>query len=75
MWDAFHFIHYVQLIGTSALLFAGGRPLARTLLIMPRNRRVPFARSLVRPTYLTPPVRGSIMQILPGERLRYVRVD
>jgi len=65
-WDAFHFIHYLQLVGTTALVLAGYCPLARTLLLVPWNRRVPFTLSLLRRAYLTPPVRGSILQVASG---------
>jgi len=65
-WDMFHFIHYLQLIGTTALVLTGYCPLARTLSLMPWNRRVPFTLALIRLAYLTPPVRGSILQVLPG---------
>jgi len=71
LWGPFHFIHYLQLIGTTALVFSGYCPLARTLLLVPWNRRVPFTPSLVRLAYLTPPVRGSVLRILPGEQPRY----
>ena len=70
-WDAFHFIHYLQLVGTTALVLAGYCPLARTLSLMPWNRHVPFSLSLVRLAYLTPPVRGSILQVLPSGQSRY----
>ena len=71
-WELFHFIHYLQLVGTAVLVLAGYCPLARTLLLMPWNRRAPFTLSLARRVYLTPPVRGSILQILPAEQLRCV---
>ncbi len=63
-WDAFHFIHYLQLIGTTALVLTGYCPLARTLSLMPWNRRAPLTLSLVRRAYLTPPVRGSILPVM-----------
>ncbi len=69
-WEAFHFIHYVQLVGTSVLVLAGYCLLARTLSLMPWNRRAPFTLSLMRIAYLTPPVRGSVLQILPAARAR-----
>jgi len=71
MWDPFHFIHYLQLVATTALVLTGYCPLARTLVLMPWNRRVPFTLSLARIAYLTPPVRGSILRVLPPERPRY----
>ncbi|MGE5240021.1 MAG: hypothetical protein ACM3NI_00100 [Bacteroidota bacterium] len=67
MWGPLHFIHYLQLIGTTVLVLTGYCPIARTLVLMPWNRRVPFTLSLARIAYLTPPVRGSILQILPGQ--------
>lgn len=71
-WEPFHFIYYAQLIGTSATVLAGYCFLARTLSLVPWNRRVPFTLSLVRRAYLTPPVRGSIMQILPAGQPRHI---
>jgi len=72
LWGPFHFIHYLQLVGTTALVLAGYCLLARTLLLMPWNRRARFTLSLARRAFLTPPVRGSILQILPAEQPRYV---
>ena len=72
LWQPLHFIHYLQLAGTTVLLLAGYCPLARTLMLMPWNRRVPFTLSLARTAYLTPPVRGSVLRVLPAEQARSV---
>ncbi|HYA37540.1 MAG TPA: hypothetical protein VEI74_04650 [Candidatus Methylomirabilis sp.] len=72
LWAPLHFIHHLQLVGTSALVLAGYCPLARTLVLMPWNRRVPFTSSLLRLAYLTPPVRGSILQILRAPQAQRV---
>lgn len=69
-WQPFHFIYYIQLVATTVLVLSGYCLLARTLSLMPWNRCVPFTLSLARRVYLTPPVRGSILQILPAEQLR-----
>ena len=63
-WEPFHFVYCLQLVFTTVLVLAGYCPLARTLALMPWNRRVPFTLSLMRHVYLTPPVRGSILQVL-----------
>lgn len=72
LWQPLHFIHYLQLVATSALALTGYCPLARTLVLMPWNRRAPFTLSLMRIAYLTPPVRGSILRFLPAEPARSV---
>ena len=69
-WDPFYFIYYIQLIGTSAMVLFGYCPLARMLSLMPWNCREPFSLSLMKRTFLSPPVRGSILQGLPPEPAR-----
>lgn len=69
-WDPFHFIYYIQLIGTSAMVLFGYCPLARMLSLMPWNRQEPFCFSLVKRTILAPPTRGSILQGLAPEPAR-----
>jgi hypothetical protein len=41
--------------------------LARTLSLMPWNRRQPLTLALVWRTYATPPVKGSILQALAAD--------
>ncbi len=55
------FIHWVQLVGTWAMVLVGYCPLARALSLLPWNRRQPLSAALVRRTFLSPPVRGSIV--------------
>jgi hypothetical protein len=55
------FIHWVQLVGTWLMVLVGYCPLARALSLLPWNRRQPLSAALVRRTFLSPPVRGSIV--------------
>jgi hypothetical protein len=54
----------MQLAGTSALLAFDYCPLARTLALMPWNRRVPLSGRLVLRVFLTPPVPGSALALV-----------
>ena len=58
------FIHWVQLVGTWAMVLVGYCPLARALSLLPWNRRQPLSADLVRRTFLSPPVRGSIVDAI-----------
>jgi hypothetical protein len=69
-WDPFHFIYYIQLAGTSAMVLFGYCPLARMLSLMPWNRREPFSLALLKRTVCAPPTRGSILQGLAPEPAR-----
>ncbi len=60
------FIHWVQFIGTWAMVIFNYCPLARFLSLMPWNRKVPFSTSLVMATIFTPPVKGSILKKRPS---------
>jgi hypothetical protein len=65
------FIHWIQLIGTWAMVLVGYCPLARMLSLLSWNRRQPLSAALVRRTFLSPPVRGSIVDAInePQPRL------
>lgn len=65
LWEYGHFIYWVQLAGTTAMVLADYCPLARFLSLMPWNRREPFSMRLLRRTVFSPPVKGSILQGLP----------
>jgi hypothetical protein len=54
----------VQLVGTWAMVLVGYCPLARALSLLPWNRRQPLSADLVRRTFLSPPVRGSIVEAM-----------
>src|SRR5512134_657507 len=64
LWQPLAFLHWMQLAGTSALLVFDYCLLARTLSLMPWNRRVPLSSRLIRRTFLTPPVRGSVLTLV-----------
>jgi hypothetical protein len=63
-WPPLAFLHAAQLAGTIALLVFDYCPLARTLSLFPWNRRGPLTLARLRATFLTPPVRGSILEAL-----------
>jgi hypothetical protein len=66
-WDPLHFIYWIQLAGTTAMVTADYCPLARFLSLMPWNRSVPFSYALLHRTVFSPPVKGNILQGLPAE--------
>jgi len=54
-------MHWIQLLGTSAMLTLGYCPLARMLSLLPWNRSQPFSLQLVLRTLLAPPDNGAIL--------------
>lgn len=56
-------LHWIQLLGTTAMVTVGYCPLARALSLLPWNRRGPLDLAAVRRAFLTPPVRGSILAV------------
>ena len=57
--------YWLPVAGTWARSIFGYCVMARTLSLMPWNRRAPFSVDLLMRTYLSRPVRGNIMQGLP----------
>lgn len=57
-------VNWVQLIGTTALLTTGYCPLARILSLAPWNRNRPLSWDLFVTAIFTPPVSGSIIQVV-----------
>jgi hypothetical protein len=55
-------IYWVPTIGTWALILFGYCTMARTVSLLPWNRREPLSLSLLKRTYFSAPVRGSILQ-------------
>lgn len=51
-------LYWLPAIGTTALLVFGYCLMARTLSLLPWNRREPMSLGLVRRTFLTPPAGG-----------------
>ena len=63
----FRWVNWVQLIGTTAFLTTGYCPLARILSLMPWNRNRAMSWRLVKTAVFTPPVDGSIVQVVSSE--------
>jgi hypothetical protein len=61
------FIHWVQLVGTWAMVLVGYCPLARALSLLPWNRSQPLSAALVRRTFVSAPVRGSIVDAINAQ--------
>ncbi|MBS1178466.1 MAG: hypothetical protein H6R06_2878, partial [Proteobacteria bacterium] len=53
-------IHVLQFVGVNALLVADYCPLARLLVLLPWNRRVPLSGALLRWLAFSPPAPGAI---------------
>ncbi len=62
LWPPLHWIYWIQLLGTTAMVLFNYCPLARLLVLLyPFNRNGrPFSWQLVKDTVLRPPVAGSI---------------
>jgi hypothetical protein len=69
LYPPLFFIHWIQLFGTWAMVLVGYCPLARMLSLLPWNRRQPLSAALVRRTFLSPPVRGSITEAMNSPQL------
>lgn len=65
LWPPIHWLVWVPAIGTPAQVLFGYCLLARTLSLLPWNRRERLTWALVWRTYTTPPVKGSILQGQP----------
>ena len=66
LWPPLNVLYWWPAIGTFALVAFGYCLLARFMSLMPWNRREPLTWRLVRRTFLSPPVRGNILQGLPA---------
>lgn len=53
LWEPLHWIHWMQLAGTSFRVLIGYCFLARTLSLAPWNRRLPLTAPLVKRTFLS----------------------
>jgi len=60
--EPLQFLIWVAVVGTWARALFGYCLMARTLSLMPWNRRVPFTGALLFKTFFSRPVRGNIMQ-------------
>jgi len=60
------FIHWIQAVGTTAVVTVDYCPLARILALMPWNRRRPLTTALVWKIITAAPVAGSILDCTTG---------
>ena len=58
-------IYWIPMIGTWAQVLFGYCTMARTVSLLPWNRKEAFSFALLKRTFLSAPVRGNIMQGLP----------
>jgi hypothetical protein len=63
-------IHWIQLAGTTAMVLCGYCFLARCLSLLPFNRQQNLDLDLVRETFLSKPVQGSILAARNAAALR-----
>lgn len=61
-WEPLRVIHWVQLVGTTAIVLTGYCFLARVLSLLPWNRTQRLSLSLVRETLLAAPRPGNVRQ-------------
>lgn len=66
LWGPLNILFWIPAIGTLAQVLFGYCTLARCLSLMPWNRREPLTADLLRRTFLSRPVKGSVMQGLPS---------
>jgi hypothetical protein len=60
-WPPLHFLYWVQLVGTSAMVAVDYCFLARMLSLLPWNRSEPISWHLAARRIFSPPVSGSIL--------------
>jgi hypothetical protein len=65
IWPTLSFLHWIQFVGTWAMVLTDYCFLARCLSLLPWNRQVPLTAKRVTRTFLSPPVKGNILQGLP----------
>ncbi|MEJ2180714.1 MAG: hypothetical protein P8Y28_09830 [Gammaproteobacteria bacterium] len=61
-------LYWIPMIGTWAQVIFGYCTMARLVSLFPRNRATPFSLALVKKTFLSRPVRGSIQQEFAAPR-------
>lgn len=67
LWQPLAIIHWIQLVGTTAMVLFGYCFLARCLSLLPWNRSRPITPDLVKETFLSLPVQGSILAARDGK--------
>lgn len=68
LWPPLNILFWIPAVGTLAQVLFGYCTLARCLSLMPWNRSEPMSLALVRRTFFSRPVKGSVMQGLPALR-------
>lgn len=61
LWPPLRIVHWIQLVGTTAMVLTGYCFLARCLSLLPFNRTEPMTGRLLLDTFFSPPVDGSIL--------------
>lgn len=64
---ALNFIYWIPAFGLAAVILTGYCFLARVLSLLPWNRREAISWKLLKRTFFSKPVKGSILQGLPQE--------
>lgn len=65
LWQPLNVLFWIPAIGTVAQVLFGYCMLARCLSLMPWNRREPLSVEKLQRTFLSPPIKGNVMQGLP----------
>lgn len=65
VWPPLTFLHWIQFVGTWAMVITNYCLLARCLSLLPWNRAATLSRRHIVSTFFSPPVKGSILQGLP----------
>lgn len=63
--EPLHVVYWLPMIGTWAQVLFGYCLMARMVSLLPWNRGEPLSGALLRRTFLSPPVRGNILQGQP----------
>lgn len=67
LWEPLRFLYWIPVAGIWVLVLTGYCLMARILSLVPWNRKEPLSASLIKRTFLAPPVKGNILQGLPRE--------
>jgi hypothetical protein len=67
LWGPLNVLYWIPAIGTLVQVLSGYCTLARCLSLLPWNRREPLSAGLLRRTFLSPPVKGNVLQGLPAQ--------
>lgn len=67
LWEPLRFLYWVPVVGTWVMVLTGYCFLARCMSLMPWNLKEPVSASVLKRTFFSPPVKGNIMQGLPGD--------